>query len=221
MAKETPEEILKEIGSEEAFSLIDFVKSKTKYPTREVTVCLDYEAAMSAQERVNAIADLENRKTFDIEHATSITGPDHSEEDAEIERLKEELAPLMEAYNDALLTYTLRGIAPKLWRVIDKKHRDKHASEIKDLAKGSPEVTEANMRMNQAVNLDMLAESIIAIETSAGQKLEFVGKKVPVTDLKYVFENITEAEWSKLVSMSENLTFANFAFEQEAAEPNF
>lgn len=223
MAKksETPEEILEEFGKEETFSLIDFVKEKTKFPTREVSVCLDYEAAYSAQEMVNEIADIENRIAYDQNESNSIVGADTAEDEAKLEQLKEQVVPLIEAYNEAQITFTLRGVAPKLWRVIDDKHRQKHASETKDLAKGSPEVTEANIRMNRAVNLDLLAESIIGIETPDGKKLDYAGKKVPVADLKYFFETVTEAEWSKLVSMAENLTFSNFAFEQEASEPNF
>lgn len=218
---ETPEEILEEFGKEESFSLIDFVKHKTRFPTREVGVCLDYEAAFTAQELANRIADLENAIEYDQKESTSIVGADNSAEEAELAELREKIVPVIEDYNAAQITFTLRGVAPKLWRVIDTKHRQKHAAEIKDVAKGSPEVTEANIRMNQAVNLDLLAESIISIETPDGKKADYAGKKVPVADLKYFFENVTEAEWSKLVNMAENLTFSNFAFEQEAAEPNF
>lgn len=223
MAKKTesPEEILEEFGKEETFSLIDFVKNKVKFPTREVSVCLDYEAAFSAQEMINEIADIENRIAYDQNESATIVGADTAEDEAKLEKLKEQVVPLVEAYNEAQINFTLRGVAPKLWRVIDTKHRAKHAAEIKDVAKGSPEVTEANIRMNQAVNLDLLAESIIAIETPDGKKVDYTGKKVPVADLKYIFETITEAEWTKLVNMAENLTFSNFAFEQEAAEPNF
>lgn len=218
---ETPEEILEEFGKEETFSLIDFVKNKTKYPTREVSLCLDYEAAFSAQEMANEIADLENRIEYDQNESATIVGADTAEDEARLAELKEAIVPLIEAYNEAQISFTLRGIAPKLWRVIDDKLRQKHAAEIKDVAKGSPEVTEANIRLNRALNLELLSEAIVGIETPDGNKVDYTGKKVPLADLKYIFENVTEAEWSKLVNMGENLTFSNFAFEQEASEPNF
>lgn len=223
MAKATnnPEEILEEFGSAENFSLIDFVKNKVKFPTREVSVCLDYEAALTAQELVNRAADLENQIQAEHDSAGGITGGDVEELEAELAEVKGKLDPIMESYNNALVTFTLRGVAPKLWRVIDDKHRQAHAAKIKDIPKGDPAVTEANIEMNRALNLDLLAASIVAIETPDGKKADYSGKRVPVTDLKFFFENVTEIEWSKLVDMSSNLTFSNFAFEQEAAEPNF
>ena len=223
MAKkmESAEEILEEFGSENTFSLIDYVKGKTKFPSRDVTVCLNYEAAFDAQEIANTIADKLALVEYDNAQSENITGADNTELLAEIEELRAKLEPIMAAYNDALMTFTLRGVAPKLWRVLDTKHRQKHASDIKGVEKGSPEITEANIRMNQAMNLDLLAESVIGIETPDGKKADYTGKRVPVVDLKFVFEAITETEWSKLITMAENLTFADFAFEQEASEPNF
>lgn len=223
MAKEknTHEEILEEFGSEETFSLIDFVKNKVKYPTREVSVCLDYEAALTAQDLINRAADIENLIQAENDRAGGITGGDVEDLEAELTEVKEKLAPVMESYNDSLVTFTLRGVAPKLWRVLDDKHRQEFASKTKDIPKGDPAITEANIAMNRAMNLELLAASIVAIETPDGKKADYSGKRVPVTDLKYFFENVTEIEWSKLVNMGENLTFANFAFEQEAAEPNF
>src|SRR5690606_7304047 len=102
---ETPEEILEEFGKEESFSLIDFVKHKTRFPTREVGVCLDYEAAFTAQELANRIADLENAIEYDQKESTSIVGADNSAEEAELAELREKIVPVIEDYNAAQITF--------------------------------------------------------------------------------------------------------------------
>lgn len=82
--KNTHEEILEEFGSEETFSLIDFVKNKVRFPTREVSVCLDYEAGLTAQELVDRAADLANKIEAENDKAGGITGGDVEELEAEL-----------------------------------------------------------------------------------------------------------------------------------------
>lgn len=212
----TVESAVEELKAPEKFDLADVLAQKVKYPHREVTVYLDAELAQQAYDKADEIADLNLEKAGIVDEADgTITGPDTTEVDAKIEAKTEELRKLVAEVEEGALTFDMRGVPPKLWRVIDATWR----REIKPDSKDDEETArEKNIARNEKVNIDLVRNAITKITTSDGKTIEGLP---PFDQVQALFDSLMETEWEKLRVMAESLTFANELFSAVSADADF
>lgn len=214
MSTDVAKEVVETLTKKETFNLKDFVTSKVKYPTREVKVSLDYELGAEAQELAEEIATLDAERTG-LQENGSITGADTPELDAEIAEKTEELVKLVEEYEAGCLTFVLRGVAPKVWRVIDRRARNEFRPE-----KGATdeEKQETFMLQTAQVDLETVRNATVSIITPDGRVMEGTPT---AEEMQTFFDEAPQHEWNSLKEMAENLTFANHAFAQVASDADF
>lgn len=145
---------------------------------------------------------------------------------AEAVSLETQVAELVKALRETVLTFHLRGLAPAQWRLIHKKWR----KEIKPPARknfpntedGEEEyelaVHERNIERNDSVNHDTIASAITkVVRTHDGAESTDVWT---VEDVANLFDHYLESEYDKLKNLVAQLTFANnlfnIAVEQDA-----
>jgi len=168
-----------------------------------------------------------------LQAESSIGEPEgYDEKLAEAEAKKQEageaeakVARLIEQVKESALTFHMRGLAPKLVELIDKKCRkaikpparknyaqDEDGQEEYELA-----VWERNKDRNQLVNHECIAAAIVKVVNTRGEVDSKVWKAEDVESLQ---ETILETEYEKLRLMMQDLSFAhtlfNRAIEQDA-----
>lgn len=215
MSTDIAKEVVETLTKKETFNLKDFVTSKVQFPTKEVKVSLDYALGMEAQELAEEIATLDAVREGLQKGSQSITGVETPELDAEIVEKTEELVELIERYDAGSLTFVLRGVAPKLWRVIDRKYRNEFRPE-----KGATDEEKQELFIQQSakVDIDSVRNSIVSIITPDGRVME---GSPSYEDVESIFDNAPQHEWNSLKELAENLTFANHAFAQVASDADF
>lgn len=215
MSTDIAKEVVETLTKKETFNLKDFVTSKVQFPTKEVKVSLDYALGMEAQELAEEIATLDAVRTGMQSADEGITGAETPELDAEIVEKTEELVELVERYNAASLTFVLRGVAPALWRVLDRKYRNEFRPE-----KGATDDEKQELFIQQSakVDIDTVRNSIVSVITPDGRIME---GSPPFEDVESIFDNAPAHEWNALKELSEKLTFANHAFAQVASDADF
>lgn len=222
-------EVVEELKNPETFDLGAVLRDKVKYPTRDVQVFLDADLALELLERADEIADKSAqaeslRKQADTLDALngSIIGDEESPAlriqadalDKEAEAETAELQELGEKLHESSLTFTLRGVAPKLWRVLDSKWRReipirKDADEV--------EQREDNITRNEKVTIDCIRAATVKITTGTGA----VSGQPTFEQVEHLYETIMESEWFKLKERMEQLTFANALFKEATVDADF
>lgn len=203
---QTPEAIVEDLKSEKKFDLRSAL-TKTSYPTQDVTVYLDGHKAHELNLVLDEIADLEQKaKGLTAEATGGITDdPEKESVDAEIETLKARELELLAEIRDSALTFSLRGLAPAQWRLIDKDARRK----IKPLTKSEDDEFEAQLERNKAVNIEIVARGTVKITDAQGNEDT---SAVSVETAEQLFDALLEPEWLKLQDTIQNLTFAHTLF---------
>lgn len=203
----TPEEAVEELKSESKFDLRSALQ-KTSYPTDDVTVYLDGHKAHELNLILDQIDELEG-KALTLTAAVSggiVDDPEKEEVDAKIAELKVREKELLGEIRDSALTFTIRGVAPTQWRILDKEARRK----IKAESKSEEDQFEAQLERNEYVNVGLLALGCVKITNAAGQEDTSALKR---EDAQTVFDSLIEPEFIKLKTAVENLTFAHTLFQ--------
>ena len=202
----TPEEIVEDLKSVEKFDLRSAL-TKASYPTEDVTVYLDGHKA----HELNIVLDLIDAKEQQSESLAAgnnggiADDPEKEKVDEDIEALKRREVVLLKEISDSALTFTLRGVAPTQWRVLDKEARRK----IKPATKSEDDQFEAQLERNEYVNVGLLALATVKITNAVGQEDTSALKRETAQQL---FDTLIEPEFMKLKSAVENLTFAHTLF---------
>lgn len=186
---------IEEIKNPETFDLGAFITNKVKYPTRTDSVVLDRDVVFRAHELAEEIADEDaKRREAAIE---SLTGDPELEE--KVERLKAELERVLEEAKDSQLTFTMRGVAPKVWRVADKSLRQNYRAK-----KGATdeEKMELDIAFRAAIDVEIVHACTVKITDPSGAETQSTKDLIGV-----LRDQLDEREWVKLVELANRLTF--------------
>jgi hypothetical protein len=187
----------------------------------KVTVYTDAETAHELNELLDQIADL--KLQAGTERAKGTHGIEGS---PEAERLEEEARvleakaeELVEQVRQSALTFTVRGIAPVQWRLIDSSWRKKIKQPVRSNYPDTPEGTEAfetealerQIARNNGINWEQVAKAIVSVENLAG---EVDANAWTVDDVEQLHANLLEVEWFKLKGKVDDLTHAHTIFNE-------
>lgn len=206
--QENVNEAVEEMKS--AATLTDVLQKKSKYAERTIVTYLDYDSAIEAFELQDYIAELNTLIEEEEKQVRSITDEPDQELVEERDKAVDKLVALNDVIQESRLEWTVTGIPPKVWRVVDKTARQKFPI-AKDIDEN--EKTEIQIKRNEWVNRETLRRGIVKLEFATGE----------------VFENVTEDEAQWIIDelpvevvqpakdKIDELTFANRGF-QEAIE---
>jgi hypothetical protein len=194
------------------------------YPTQKVKVFVN--AAVAHE--MNVLAEDAARLRWEagnlMKGHEGITEPEgYAEKITEAEDAETKVAELLAEVQASAMTFTLRGLAPAQFRLIDKKWRKNIKPPVrKNFSQDSDgeeeyelEVFERNMARNQSINHDLIASSIIKVENAAGQADTSVWKH---DDVQNLFDTLLETEYEKLRLGQQDLTFAHTLFNKAIEE---
>lgn len=144
--------------------------------------------------------------------------PGWAEAEAEAVEFEAEVADLMKGLKSSVLTFHLRGLAPKQWELIDKMARKevkaparKNFPQDEDGEEEFERVThERNIDRNRWVNNALIAPAIVKVVNAEGESDTGVWKVEDVANLKDAY---MESEFDKLKNLMQQLTFANNIFQ--------
>jgi len=209
---EAVEAKVEELKSEESFDLSAALKG-VSYPTDDVSIFLDGEAAHEYNMALHEIAELghESAKLAAAENGGITDSPEKEEVDAQIAELEARSAELLKQLAASRLTFTIRGAAPKQWKLIIKQWKRKGAKLEDDTVENEEERAEW---ISHKVDCDLLSKCIVKTTNAKGQ----VNKEA--VSLEFIEElraSILESEWYKLQEAMNTLTFANGLFQQAIA----
>lgn len=213
---QTPEElaapIVEDMKSAAKFDLRSAL-TKVSYPTQDVTVYLEGHKAHEVNVILDEIADLEaEAEGLTAKAQGTITdAPELEGVEAKIAELHKQEKALLEEIKASSLTFTMRGVAPAVWRLIDKEARRK----IKPDTKSEDDVLEAQLLRNQYVNVELVSKGTVKI-TNADGVVDSSALTHEVAE--QLFDGLLEPEWMKLQEGVQNLTFAHSLFQNVAMQ---
>jgi len=186
---------------------------KTSYPTQDVTVYLDGHKAHELNVLLDEVSELEHKAVgySALAQGSMVDAPEKEGIEAEIAELKAREVELIKEIRDSALTFSLRGLAPEQWRIIDKEARRK----IKPATKSEDDVLEAQIDRNKAVNIEIVATGTVKITDAQGNEDT---SALTVKTAEQLFNKLIEPEWLKLQDTIQNLTFANTLFQNVAMQ---
>ena len=193
MAEQTMTEEIK--SSPETFDLGAFITGKTAYPTREAVVVLDREKVFEARELAEEIADVDEEKR----QAQLTDLAPAPEFDEKLEALRAQLERVLEEAEASSLKFTLRGVAPKVWRVADKALRLKHKAQKNA---SEDEKLEIDIAFRAAINVEIVYSCTVKVTDPNGSETKPTREQIVALS-----DNLDEHEWAKLVELSNQLTF--------------
>ena len=146
------------------------------------------------------------------------TAPGFAAANREATEAEQALADAIPALRATMLTFHLRGLAPKQWRTIHKLGRleikepvRKHFEKGED---GDEEfqaaIVERNITRNAWINNSCIASAIVKVTNAEGEEDTGVWT---VDDVDNVYDTYLESEYEKIKSLMETLTFANNIFQ--------
>ena len=202
----TPDELVEAAKAPGKFDLRSAL-NKTSYPTDEVTIYLDGDATHERNTILDAIEDLRHKSAGLSAAANGGIADDPEKEtvDELIVQLEKRAEELLEQVRASALKFTMRGVAPSQWRILDKEARRK----IKPASKGEDDVFEAQLERNQYVNVALVALSTVKITDAEGNEDT---SRLSQETAEYLFDTILETEFMKLKNAVENITFAHTLF---------
>lgn len=228
-----------ELKSPATFDVQKALSGQT-YPADKVVVrinaALAHTANLAAEEAARLTWESERaaKQAEDMLQAEDSIGTPEGYDDklAEAEAKKQEageaeakVARFIEQVNSTALIFHLRGLAPKLVELIDKKcrkaikppARKNYAQDADGQEEYELETWERNRDRNQLVNHECIAASIVKVENMQGEVDTRVWKAEDVANLQ---ATVLETEYEKLRLMMQDLSFAhtlfNRAVEQDA-----
>lgn len=208
----TDVDIITEMKNPETFDLGAFITSKVTFPTKDVKVSLDMEGSMKAWELAEEFADLElDKKALEEEAKGGITGGDTTEIEAQMRAKHVELTALVDKLEAEKLTFTLRGSAPEVRRVMHKIARRDFP--IPKAINGNEDaVWEATLLQNEFVNIEMVRLATEKITAPTGEVT--YGKDVKHQLIRNLYGALEEKEWEKLVGAADKLAYQVGAFDK-------
>ncbi|MGN6654579.1 MAG: hypothetical protein ACTHJ9_04470 [Rhodanobacter sp.] len=186
-----------------------------------VTVFTDGESAFELDALQNEIAKAEAlAESTSAGSNGGITDSDgHEEALAEVEKLKEQEAALVEKLLLSKQVFTLRGVPTKLQKIIDRKARKEiKAPARKNFASGEEgeeefelAVYERNLDRNDLVNFLTVAAAIVKVEDFHGNVDTKPWSYEDVEDLQ---GNLYDSEWYKILKGVRDTSAGQYLFSQ-------
>lgn len=211
---ESKVEEMKEAGT---FDLASALKG-TSYPTDEVTIFLDGEAAHELNMVLAEISELgfQSAELGAKSNGGIVDDPEKVEVDEKIAELEARQKELIAEVLESALTFNLRGLGRKTWKVIIESWTRKSKKFAKE---NGLEEEERIDWANDKINAELIAKSIVKITNAQGQ--EQVGA-VAVETIEDLQGSVLQSEFAKLLDTANNLTFANGLFSNAiAADADF
>lgn len=206
MSEKTPEAYVEELKSEEVFDLSAALR-KASYPTDDITIYLDGEKAYELEAKLNEVSQVSYEAAARSAAASGGITDDPEKEalDAKVEELNAEVKELVKEITDSALTFKLRGLAPKQWRLIIKSWERK----IRPETKAEIDVLEAEQERDEKSNAEILAKSIVSVTDAQGRTFKGAYK---IEQIEELHDTIVSEEFAKLMNLANVLTFANGRF---------
>lgn len=181
--------------------------TKTSYPTDEVTIYLDGDATHERNLVLDMIEELQEKSEglSAAKNGGIADDPEKATVDELIVNLEARAEELLEQVRSSALKFTLRGVAPSQWRIVDKEARRK----IKANTKSEEDQLEAQLERNEYVQVELLTKATVKITDAAGNEDTSALKR---EDAQTLFDTLLESEWIKLKNGYENITFAHALF---------
>jgi hypothetical protein len=208
---------VEELKSEESFDLASALKG-TSYPTDDVTIFIDGEAAHELNMVLAEITELgyESAKHTAGENGSIADSPEKEEIDKQIAELEEQQKELIAKVLESALTFKLRGVAPKAWKLIIKSWQRKSKAHAKE--EGLDEEERIDWA-NEKINAELIAKATVSITNAEGATQKGGVKVETVEELQ---GSVLQSEFAKLLDAANNLTFANGLFSNAiAADADF
>lgn len=230
----TAEQRIEELKSPSTFNARAAVNNAT-YPTDSIDVYSDaavahavnvagHEAGLARHAAQTAFAAAvkraaENASVESDPEAEAADDPNYQQLDAEAKELEAKVADLLPGLEASKLTFHLRGLAPKQWRLIHTLARKEIKAPVrKHFEKGEDgdeafqaEEVERNIDRNAWVNDSCIASSIVKVVNAEGDEDTSVWTVEDVANLSALY---LESEYAKLKNLMEQLTFANTLFQR-------
>jgi hypothetical protein len=187
------------------------------YPTEAVTVFLDGERAHELNINYDKIAELaqEGLQYSAANQGSMVDGPEKEPIDAEIAALEAENLELLKEITSSALTFQLRGVAPKQWKLIIKKWQ----KEMKKSFNLPEDQAEAEEWANAKIDAELVSKATVKITDAEGNEDDGAVTQETAEELQ---DTLLQSEWAKLLGAANNLTFANGLFAQAiAADADF
>lgn len=223
MSIEQIEAKVEELKAPETFDVRAALSGQT-YPTQKVKVFVN--AALAHE--MNVLAEDAARLRWEADKLMKdydgIAQPEgYVEKIEDAEAAEARVAELLAEVQRSAMTFTLRGLAPAQFRLIDKKWRKhikppvrkNYAPDADGEEEYELEIFERNMARNESVNHDCIASSIVKVENAAGQADTSVWKH---DDVKNLFDTLLETEYEKLRLAFQDMTFAHTLFNKAIEE---
>jgi hypothetical protein len=176
-------ELVKESQSKKVFSLVDAIKGRA-YPSREVTIYLDGEAAHALY-----VLDEQMKTTSDVEA---------------YEKLEAEAKELASKIKSTAVTFSMRGVNQKAVELVLEQ-----ANKMHNVAKDS-NPTETPGWMRDYITI-LVGLNIVSVCDSEGNVDESVFDYEKTEELRL---NLPLTEWNKLVETMQILTLAGGYFDE-------
>lgn len=230
----TVDDRIEELKDKGTFNARAAVNSAT-YPVDSIEVYSDaelahrlnvaaHEAALARGVAQNAYAAAvkkvaENGTVESDPEAEAADDPIFKKLDAEAKELEAEVAELLPGLEDSKLTFHLRGLAPKQWRLIHSLGRKEVKAPVRkhfpngedgDEAFQAEEV-ERNILRNAWINNSCIASAITKVVNPKGEEDSGVWT---VDDVANLDDTYLESEYNKLLNLMQQLTFANTLFQR-------
>ena len=206
MSEKTVEDYVEELKSEETFDLSAALR-KASYPTDDITIYLDGEKAYDLEDKLQELSRLghESAARSAANSGGIVDDPEKEEYDTKIAAVEAEVKELVKEITDSALTFKLRGLAPKQWRLIAKSWERK----IRPETKAEIDVLEADRERDDKTNAEILAKSIVSVTDAQGR----VSKGAHTLEqIEELHDTVISEEFSKLLTLANRLTFANGQF---------
>lgn len=206
-----------ELKAEGTFDLASALKG-TSYPTDDVTVFLDGEAA---HELNMVLAEISELGFESAKYSTEATGgiteaPEKEAIDEQIKELEARQKELIAEVLESALTFRIRGLAPKVWKLIIKSWNRKSKAHAKE--NGLDEEERVDWA-NDKINAELISKTIVQITDASGNVQKGAVKIETVEELQ---ETVLQSEFAKLLDTANNMTFANGLFTNAiAADADF
>lgn len=184
-AKEQLEAIVAEMKEEKPFSVLDAIR-EVKYPTGKVRVYLDGEAA-------GRLAELYAEKQV-LEADGSLTSQELNDVLAEIEELEASV-------KQGSLIFHMRGVPPKVRRIIFKDAARKYKIKKGD---SEEEADEKSIKYNEAVTYETMRHAIVKVEKTADGSVDNHGWTVD--EVAQLDDVLHASEFAKIDDLCAKLT---------------
>ena len=216
MPKKNAQELVEEMQSEKKFDLGAVLTKTVEYPEDEVTVYLNGADAYKAVKIAEQIAELNAQKEQILESGMeSLAGESTTEIEEQAEELLKEMDALLEHANQSALTFTLRGVAPAIYRLLDKEGRRKFpTSSVRDDLDPNAKMEAQNevvFERNSWINIEMVRASIVKVTDAEGAEADL--SHFDHDAVVNLYESLLDTEWAKLKTTMDELTFANALFD--------